>query len=379
MKYESAATSNSRTKSIVVRIHLFNASFLVLTALIALVGTPLYGYFVGFSFPVVGVFAFYLAATGFSITAGYHRLFAHRSYETNAVVKLFYLLFGAAACENSVLKWALDHRYHHRFVDQEDDPYSIQKGFFHAHIGWILFKRPTHPSPEGVADLALDPLVRWQNRFYFPIAISVGGIIPLMIGTLLGDAWGCFLLAGVTRTVLVHHSTFLINSLCHFIGRQPYSVANSSCDSWFVALVTLGEGYHNFHHTFQYDYRNGVRWFHFDPSKWLIRTLAAARLAKNLRRASDVHIFKSQLDVQKEKVRKKLAGVATSHRTVLEQRIHSRYSSLLAAYRNWRELQNKYRRSKSHRRGGIIKPLKEELARARSRLSETRDSWLLLQ
>ena len=379
MKRESTAASSNWVKGTFGHVHWLNSSFLIATGLIALIGTPLYAYFVGFSFSVVGVFAFYLAATGFSITAGYHRLFAHRSYEANVGVKLFYLLFGAAAFQGLALTWASDHRYHHRFVDGEEDPYSIRKGFFHAHIGWLLFKRPNRSSTASAADLARDPLLRWQHRFYYPLAIVVGGILPLVIGVLLGNAWGCLLLAGVTRTVVLHHSTFFINSLCHIVGRQPYTRANSSRDSAFVALVTFGEGYHNFHHRFQYDYRNGVRWCHFDPSKWLIRTLAAVGLARHLRRASDVHIFKSQLDVQKEEVEKRLASVASDHRNVLEQRIHSRYSSLLAAYRHWRELKTEYRRSKSGRRGRIIKALKEDLARARSRLSETRDSWLLLR
>jgi len=103
--------------------------FLVATPLIALIGMPLYVYFAGISWSLLGVFVFYLAATGFSITAGYHRLFAHRSYDANRFIKLLFLVFGAAACENSALKWATDHRYHHRFVDQSDDPYNIRRGF----------------------------------------------------------------------------------------------------------------------------------------------------------------------------------------------------------------------------------------------------------
>jgi stearoyl-CoA desaturase (delta-9 desaturase) len=212
-------------------IHWVNTLFLTMTALIALIGTPLHIYTIGTSWPLIGVFVFYLAATGLSITGGYHRLFAHHTYQANRMVKLFYLLFGAAACENSALRWALDHRNHHRFVDQEGDPYNIRYGC--------------------VRDLMEDPLVRWQHRFYLPIAIFVGGGLPLLIGYFLGNALGCFLLAGVARTVIVHHSTFLINSLCHFMGKQPYSLADSSRDSAFVALLTCGEGYHNFHHRFQ--------------------------------------------------------------------------------------------------------------------------------
>ena len=185
-------------------INWLNALFLTTTALIALIGMPLYIYFVGVSWPLIGVFVFYLAATGISVTAGYHRLFAHRSYDTNRFIKLFYLIFGAAACENSALKWAADHRYHHSFVDQEDDPYNIRRGFFYAHIGWVFLKRPENSCFDSASDLFKDPLVCWQRRFYLPLAILVGGALPLLIGYFLGDALGCFLLVGVTRTVLVH-------------------------------------------------------------------------------------------------------------------------------------------------------------------------------
>ncbi len=201
---------------------------------------PLYVYLVGVSWSLIGVFVFYLAATGFSITAGYHRLFAHRSYDANRFIKLFYLLFGAAACENSALKWAADHRYHHRFVDQDADPYNISRGFFYAHVGWVFLKRPPDSCLDAADDLVQDPLVSWQYRFYIPLAILVGGVLPLLIGYFLDDALGCFLLSGVTRIVIIHHSTFLINSLCHFAGNQSYSLEDSSRDSGFAAILTLG-------------------------------------------------------------------------------------------------------------------------------------------
>jgi len=359
-------------------IHWANTLFLTTTALVAAIGMPLHLYYAGTSWPVIGVFVFFLAATGLSITGGYHRLFAHRSYETIRVIKLFYLLFGAAACENSALKWATDHRNHHRFVDNDGDPYNIRRGFFHAHIGWILFKEPETSSVQDEPDLLLDPLVRWQHRFYLPLAISVGGGLPLMLGYFLGDALGCFLLAGVTRTVVVHHSTFLVNSLCHFMGKQPYSRTDSSRDSALVAFLTCGEGFHNFHHRFQYDYRNGVRWYHFDPTKWSIKMLETLRLAKSLRRASDVHIFKARLGVQREQAERSLAGVTVGFRKAMEGKIQHSHDALLSAYASWKEHRAEYRSVKdsmSDKRKELVLRVREDLRRARSRYTAARVSW----
>ncbi|MDP6558891.1 MAG: fatty acid desaturase [Candidatus Binatia bacterium] len=335
----------------------------------------------GISWPLVGVFVFYLAATGFSITGGYHRLFAHRAYDVSRPVKLFFLLFGAAACENSVLKWAADHREHHRFVDQEADPYNIQRGFFFAHMGWIFIQRPANISPDNVGDLLQNPLVRWQHRSYVPIAILVGGVLPLVVGYFLGDAWGCFLLAGVTRTVIIHHSTFLINSLCHYMGNQPYSLKDSSRDSALVALLTLGEGYHNFHHRFQYDFRNGVRWYHFDPTKWLIKTLEIFRLAKDLQRAPEVHIFKARLDMQRGRVEERLSGLSQEFRAAMEQKITATHVALLTAYSRWRNLKTEYRSVREtvdNKRQKLILELRHDLQRARSHFLTTQASWALI-
>jgi stearoyl-CoA desaturase (delta-9 desaturase) len=351
-------------------------AFLVTTAVIAVIGMPLYAYFVGISGSLIAVFVFYLAATGFSITAGYHRLFAHRSYDANRFIKLLFLIFGAAACENSALKWAADHRDHHRFVDQNDDPYNIRRGFLYAHIGWIFFKKL--PRFDSARDLSQDPLVCWQHRFYMPLAIFVGGVSPLLIGYFLGDALGCFLLVGVTRTVVVHHSTFLINSLCHFMGKQPYSLKDSSRDSALVAIPTLGEGYHNFHHRFQYDYRNGIRWYHFDPTKWIIKTFAALGLARNLRRASDEHIYKARLEVQRAQVQERLAGFSHDFRAAMEKKLHATHSALVAAHATWVNLKAEYRSARESVRGREKLLLQRELHKAEAHFMAMQASWSIL-
>lgn len=355
------------------RIHWTNAAFLFATGLIGLIGTPIYIYLYGVSWSVIVVFVCYAAATGFSITGGYHRLFAHRTYEAHPAVKVFYLVFGAAACENSALSWAADHRDHHRYVDRGEDPYNIRAGFWFAHIGWVFLKpREQISRTKGINDLLRDPFVAWQNRFYMRIALLVGGVGPLVIGYMLGDAIGCFLLAGVTRTTLVHHSTFLINSACHFMGKQPYSLDNSSRDNPYVAPFTLGEAYHNFHHRFQYDYRNGVRWFDLDPTKWLIKSLQVARLANNLRKASEVDIFQAKLDVQRKDTERKLACQSDE---ATEEKVRFAHTAHLTAYTRWRELRAHYRSLPGREKRHVASVLHQRISQARAEFIRTRDSW----
>jgi stearoyl-CoA desaturase (delta-9 desaturase) len=223
--------------------------------------------------------------SGLSITGGYHRLFSHRSYRCSPLVTLFYLGFGAAAVQNSALTWASDHRRHHAHTDEDDDPYDARRGLWWSHIGWVLREDPRRDY-SNARDLQADPLVSFQHRFYLPIAIAMGGVVPALVAWAWRDPLGGFLWAGCIRLVAQYHSTFAINSLTHRFGRQPYSAATSARDNPFVALVTMGEGFHNFHHQFPSDYRNGIRWCDFDPTKWLVAALARIGLASDLKRSS---------------------------------------------------------------------------------------------
>jgi stearoyl-CoA desaturase (delta-9 desaturase) len=239
---------------------------------------------VRFSWWTVGAALAWLVLTSLSVTAGYHRLFAHRSYQASRVLQAVYLLFGAAAVQNSAVKWAADHRRHHASTDREDDPYNIRRGFWWAHVGWVLQKSPP-AAADAVPDLTGNPLVRFQHRHYVAIAVVMSGLVPAALGLLWGDLVGAILVVGFLRIVLLWHATFSINSFAHMVGKQPYSTATSARDSLFTALISFGEGYHNFHHRFQNDFRNGVRWFHFDPTKWFIWSLSRLGLTRDLRRA----------------------------------------------------------------------------------------------
>lgn len=260
-----------------------NISFLTLAHTLAVTAVG-YMAFVHFSWWTVGLGVLWFALCGVGITGGYHRLFAHAAYKASAPVRFFYLFFGAASVQNSALRWSADHRAHHAYTDTDRDPYSIRRGFWWAHIGWVFFKDDMRRL-DVVHDLQKDPLIRWQDRNYVAIAIVAAAILPACLGLLWGDALGAFLVAGFLRLVVQWHATFAVNSLAHYVGKRPYCENSTARDSFWVALVTMGEGYHNFHHRYPLDYRNGVRWYHFDPTKWFVWTLSKTGLVSNLRRA----------------------------------------------------------------------------------------------
>lgn len=280
------------------RVKWVTSSFLILTALMSITVVPVHIYRHGLDGFQIGLFFFYLMATGLSITLGYHRLFSHLSFKAKWPVELFVLIFGAAAFENAALDWASEHRKHHKYVDHDDDPYNIQLGFWYAHIGWLLFRIRPKPPIDNVPDLEKNKLVMWQHRYCQRIAVFVGFVIPALLGYWhagLQGAWTAFLVAGVARVVFVQHMTFFINSLCHYLGRQPYNSNDSSRDSAIMAFFTFGEGYHNYHHSFQHDYRNGVKPWQFDPTKWSIWVLERLGLVSDLRRVPEEKILLAEL------------------------------------------------------------------------------------
>ena len=262
-----------------------NVAFLTLTPLAAAVAVPWYIVARGISWVELAACALMLLVTGLSITAGYHRLFAHRAYAAPAAVRALFAIFGAAAFENSVISWAAAHRFHHRYVDTDDDPYNAQEGFFYSHMGWIMIEGPKHDDTSNVPDLWKDPILRWQHHHIFAIGAAVNIVAVMLLGLLTGNILGMVVFALLLRMVLTHHFTFLINSAAHMWGSQPYSTAHSARDNWFLSFLSFGEGYHNYHHSFQADYRNGPRLYNWDPSKWLIWTMDKVGLASNLRRS----------------------------------------------------------------------------------------------
>jgi len=258
-------------------------TFFVLLHAVGIGGTALYAYHRGVSAAEWMLFFFYLGATGMAITVGYHRLFAHGSFKAAPFVRFLLLLFGAATFQESALKWSSQHRQHHLFTDTAHDPYGVDRGFWHAHIGWILFWRHT-TNYGNVKDLRNSKLIVHQHDHHEWWSIGGGVVLPMLVAWAIGHPLGGFVMVVCLRIVIVLHSTFLVNSFAHTFGSRSYLRGNSARDNWLGALLTNGEGFHNFHHRFPSDYRNGVCWYHWDPSKWCVYLLSRLGLAWDLRR-----------------------------------------------------------------------------------------------
>lgn len=267
---------------------------------ITAVGIPLYVYHKGLSISEIGLFTFFVLVTSFSITIGYHRLFSHRAFIAHPILKFLVLFFGAAAFEQSALKWASLHRRHHQYVDTELDPYNIKFGFWYAHIGWVLMWKQSI-NYNNVKDLWENPMIRHQHKHYRFWSLIAGLVLPMLLGAATGHIVGALFFAVCARLVLVLNSNFFINSFAHTFGRKPYDVSSSAKDNWLGAFLTNGEGYHNFHHRFPNDYRNGVRWRDWDPTKWAIWVLEKFKMVWNLKRTPSSQILGALRETALEK------------------------------------------------------------------------------
>jgi len=323
-----------------------------LTVIIALTIIPIIGIFgtlwyavnngVVWQEPVLLIF--FWIFTGLGITAGYHRLFSHRSYKAHPILEWFLTFAGAAALQNSTLKWCSDHRRHHNQLDTDKDPYSITKGFFHAHIGWIF---EDIPEPiDKVKDLEAKAAIRFQYKYYIPLFAVFGVLLPIALGTIWGRPLGALFWGVFLRITLVHHFTYFINSLCHYIGKKPYDHKSTSRDTWYISFLTFGEGFHNYHHKFQWDYRNGVKWYNFDPSKWIIRVLSYLRVTYNLRKAPKYSILKAQFETINQKFKK------LSNKMKIDKNSYGKMNKIMneafEKLNSWKMLEKKYLKMKKY-------------------------------
>jgi stearoyl-CoA desaturase (delta-9 desaturase) len=265
-------------------------AFLSLAHLLALASVP-YMYFYGIHtweavFNIVGALV-----GGFGITALYHRAWAHNAVLFARPVEYILALFSVFMLQMPARQWISTHIRHHQHTDHDEDPYNIQRGFLWAHFEWIIFSRvPPIKIPARVSN---NPVIRWQERYYWPLSVLLNVAIPIMLSTAIGAPWWGGLLLSVLRLVLTSHAIFGVNSVCHKWGTQPYTRQVSARDTWWFPFV-LGEQYHNYHHAFPRDYRHGVDRFAFDPTKWLISFLACVGLARNLFSTPENRILESK-------------------------------------------------------------------------------------
>ena len=235
-----------------------------------------------FTWPAVFTALFlYWIALSFGIGMGYHRLLTHRSYRTSKPIERFLTVCATLALEGGPIAWVATHRVHHQFSDHDGDPHTPRDGKLWAHIIWMLVGDANHCDEAAAAryapDLMRDPFMVWIDR-YFWIPIAMSGILLLVLGGLPFLLWGLFF-----RVVAGHHATWLVNSATHFWGRRRFETRDDSRNTWWVALVTFGEGWHNNHHAHPTSARHGLAWYELDMTWMLIRFLRSAGLAKSVR------------------------------------------------------------------------------------------------
>lgn len=361
--------------------------FLIGSPLVVFTLVPINTYLHGLDWRMVALFAVACLLTSVSITGGYHRLFAHKSYQAHVLLKLFYLVFGAAALQNSALKWCSDHRRHHRYVDTDEDPYSIKKGFFYAHIGWVFLKEDPKYQNSYAPDLLADKWIMWQHKYYLPLAVGVGFLLPTLVGWAFDRPFAGLLWGGFARVVVTHHCTFFINSLCHMWGSQPFQTTGTARDNFILALFTYGEGYHNFHHKFEGDYRNGIKWYHWDPTKWMIKLLSYFKVTWNLRKISETEILRAKLAVQEQQLR--VRGYYDERLAALRAKLEEAQKNLQRLKYNYAQLKKEYAQKraqyalayeqKKHEYAEAYKVKKAQLAaeieRAREEFQVAMNQW----
>ncbi len=355
-----------------------NIFFLCGSPVIGVLGTALYALRYGIVWwePVLCLALF--MAVGLSVGAGYHRYYAHRTYECHPVVQATFLFFGALALQNSVLKWARDHRDHHKYVDRDWDPYNINRGAWYAHILWIFYKEDAGRDFKNVPDLTKNRLVMLQSRGAAFLGIVVGLGLPTLVGAFFGRPLGGLLWGGFLRIVLVHHTTFFINSLAHLWGKRPYSEESSARDNWLLAFFTHGEGYHNFHHKFPSDFRNGIRWWQWDPSKWLIRGLGRLRLARALRSTPPPMVAAAHLEVERARASRLVVSAAADLRERIDARFEAARKSLNDALDLWNEMLRRRReiqaRDRATRRAAMAE-LRAKMEQYRASFRAAQKEW----
>lgn len=281
-------------KTISMRLRLLNLAgvILPLVGFVAVVAS-LWGR--GFTWVDCGLLVGMYALTAVGITVGYHRLFTHRAFETNGVVKFVLAILGSMAVEGPLLKWVAIHRRHHQHSDTQEDPHTpheqgdgllgVLHGLWYAHVGW--FFQPDPPNlPHYVKDLHQSGLLRIASAL-FPLWVTLGLLIPAALGGLLTGTWigvlTGLLWGGLARIFLVHHVTWSINSICHLWGSQPFRTGDQSRNNFLFGALGFGEGWHNNHHAFPTSARFGLRWWQIDLGYWFIYVLALLGLASGVR------------------------------------------------------------------------------------------------
>jgi stearoyl-CoA desaturase (delta-9 desaturase) len=251
--------------------------------------------------------AFYIL-TGLGITIGYHRLFAHRSFEAHPVVRVVLAILGAMTLQGPLTQWVTDHRIHHMHSDKKGDPHSpnlagdsffgMLKGLLHAHVGWMFTEKGFYRTSKYATDIYEDKYLLKVDKLYL-LWVTLSLALPFALGYGFGGTvelgLEMFVWAGLVRIFLFQHSTFAVNSICHKFGRRRYKTKDNSRNQFLVALLTFGEGWHNNHHAFPRSARHGLGKLQIDFSWVLIVVMQKLKLASNISLPSGDQAVKSAL------------------------------------------------------------------------------------
>jgi stearoyl-CoA desaturase (delta-9 desaturase) len=248
--------------------------------------------------------------TGLAVSVGFHRLFAHRSFETNRPARVTFAILGCMAGQGGVTRWVAVHRRHHANTDKAGDPHSpilsgtgirgALRGLWHSAIGWHVGTRERTSYRHFAPDIVNDPILQVIDRYYF-VWLGISLVVPTLLGGLVGLSWrGAllgFLWGGLIRLCLYQHATYSVNSICHFFGSRPFATHDASTNNLIVAILVFGEGWHNNHHAFPSAARNGFAWWQIDVSAYVILLLKALGLARNVKNpsAADIEARKLRL------------------------------------------------------------------------------------
>lgn len=354
------------------------ALFLIIYQICLILTLPFYLYYSPPSWQMIFTSTILLYIVGISITGGYHRFYSHKTFRTNRFIEGIILFFGAMAFQGSALRWSFDHRLHHAHVDTDLDPYSISKGFWYAHFLWLL-EEPRDIDPKVVPDLMKNPLVQFQHRYSKLLMVGTNAIAFFVVGWLLDDYLGAFFLACWTRLFVQHHFTWFINSLAHTWGDKPFCQEQSAVNNYVIAFVTFGEGYHNYHHTFANDYRNGIRWYHFDPTKWVIWALSKAGLATGLKTMDAYTVKKRMITQRKSLLLERLYHIWYVKKEEMEQSIQHLSDRLLQKIADLNLLMENYRQARLEgQKKECIREIKHKLKELKHSLKLDWKLWIQL-
>ena len=205
-------------------------------------------------------FCFYYLISGLGVTAGAHRLWSHKTYKARLPIQIMLMLFNCISFQNDILEWCRDHRVHHKFTETDADPHNARRGFFFAHVGWLMMRKHPEVLLKGravdMSDLRNDPVVMFQHKYYYILALILSVFVPTTVPWYF---WNeklvySFLMCVAFRYVCTLNVAWLVNSAAHLFGKRPYDKKINPAENWFVSLSAIGEGFHNYHHTFPYDY-----------------------------------------------------------------------------------------------------------------------------